>query len=64
METWTNGTKKVEIKDDITVASDFEYCPVGKSPNRKALRACGWMKVKTPKIFYSHGQTSPTRFVK
>lgn len=53
--TYTYDSKKVIIENGIVTHSDTELCQVGQKPNVKALIACGWKKVTSPKPSYIKG---------
>lgn len=57
-----DGAKKVVIENGIVTHSDTTLCVVGQKPDLKALKACGWRNVKSPKTYYAHGGTNPQAF--
>jgi len=56
--------KKVIIENGTCAYSDTTMCIVGEKVNVTMLKKCGWRKVTSPTVYYAHGGTRPTRFVK
>jgi len=54
-QVWTYNLMEVIIENGKVTHSDTELCEVGKKPNLKALRACGWLKQKAIKQYYAKG---------
>lgn len=57
-----DGTKRVVIQNGLVTHSDTSLCVVGKKPDLKALKACGWRKVKTPTTYYAGGSKNSHNF--
>jgi len=58
------GTKMVEVKSGVVVASNEAAFPIGKKVNAKFFRLAGWRKVMVPKVFYVKGLTGGKTFYK
>jgi hypothetical protein len=64
IKVYSYGSEKVIVDNGKVIHSDTPYCEIGKKPNMDFLRRTGWKLEKTPKQYFSTGETSGNRFLK